>query len=345
MLLGHVDRIRHQSECLVGNRLGDPAERDLYVYTPPSYGADRARRYPVLVVLTGYASSGASLLNYKPWEPSFLERYERLIAAGAPEAVVVMPDCFTRWGGSQFLDSAATGPYQRYVADEVVGHVDAHYRTLARRESRAVVGKSSGGFGALRLAMDRPERFAVVGSHSGDCAFELSIKPRFVEAAVALARAGGLSAFLERVRERGPSSQAEFHTLELVALSAAYAPDARSDAQPPFAQLPFEPDTALPRAPVWERFLSHDPLVRAERASAALRDARLVFLDAGIHDEYGLQFGARLLARRLNVTGATVHHQEFEGGHMGTGHRYDVSLPILLGALEGAARAPLRERL
>jgi enterochelin esterase family protein len=342
MLSGTIDRVRLSSECLAGNRLSDPVERELLVYLPPSY-ATSARAYPVLYVLTGFASTGASVLGFKPWEPNLLERYERLMGQGTPESILVMPDCFTRWGGSQFLDSPATGAYQRYVADEIVSYVDAHYRTLARRESRGVVGKSSGGFGALRFGMDRPERFAVVGSHAGDCAFELSIRPRFVESAIAIARAGGLSAFVARVGSEGPRNQAEFHAVEQVALAAAYAPDPAATS--PHATLPFDLQTAMLIPEVWQRFLAHDPLVRAESTSTGLSDTRLVFLDAGLHDEYGLQFGARMLAQRLMFSGVTVHHEEFEGGHMGTGHRYEVSLPILLGALDGAPVAPQRERL
>jgi enterochelin esterase-like enzyme len=342
MLSGTIDRVRLTSECLAGNRLGDPVERELLLYLPPSYATSK-RAYPVLYVLTGFASTGASVVGFKPWEPNLLDRYERLLGQGAPEAILVMPDCFTRWGGSQVLDSSATGAYQRYVAEEIVSFVDNRYRTLARRESRGVVGKSSGGFGALRLGMDRPERFAVAGSHAGDCAFELSVRPRFVESAIAIARAGGLGPFVARVGSDGPRNQAEFHAIEQVALAAAYAPEPSAEA--PHAALPFHLQTAMLIPDVWQRFLAHDPLVRAETARTGLSDARLVFLDAGLHDEYGLQFGARMLAQRLMFSGVTVHHEEFEGGHMGTGHRYEVSLPILLGALDGAPAAPPRERL
>ena len=89
---------------------------------------------------------------------------------------------------------------------------------------------------------------------------------------------------------------------------------------------------------------SSDPFWRVARN--ALGSARLVFLDAGKFDEYGLQFGARMLAQRLKNSGVSLHHEEFEGGHMGTAHRYDVSLPKLLAALEDDhSPAGLRERL
>ncbi|MET0341810.1 MAG: alpha/beta hydrolase-fold protein [Polyangiales bacterium] len=339
-----MDRVRFRGASLEGNALGDPAERELIVYLPPSYGAVEGtqgeavgRRYPVVMVLAGYAATSTSLLNFKPWEPNLLERYEHLLAQGAAqEAIVVLPDCFTRLGGSQYLDAPAVGDYQRYLADDVLGLVDARYRTLARRTSRAIIGKSSGGFGALRMGIDRPEAFAVIGSHAGDCAFELSIRPRFVEVAPVYERHGGAAGFLRAVEmQGGPRSQAEFHALEILALAHVYAD----------GELPFDPYTALVVPDKWARWLAHDPLFRD--GSTALRDqansgqplhslqqARLVFLDAGKSDEYGLQFGARMLAQRLRELGVAVDHEEFEGGHMGTAYRYDVSLPKIIAALD-----------
>jgi enterochelin esterase-like enzyme len=340
MLRGTVERVRLRGAALEGNPLGDPVEREVLVYLPPGYAAS-SRSYPVLFVLTGYASTHESLLNFKPWEPNFLERYERLLAQGCPEAVVVMPDCFTRWGGSQFIDSPATGAYQRYLAEDVLPMVEGRYRTLAERDARAIVGKSSGGFGALRMLLDRPELFAVVGSHAGDCAFELSIRPRFTEVAPVYERHGGVGGFIARLAEQGaPRGQAEFAALEMIAMAACYAP--LPEAPLPRAALPFDPYTAEIVPQVWQRWLAHDPLERVEKQAQAVRSARLVFLDAGKSDEYGLQFGARMLAKRLVNSGATVHHEEFEGGHMGTGHRYDVSLPRILSALRpGADRSTL----
>jgi enterochelin esterase family protein len=353
MLLGTVERVRFRGAALEDNALRDPVERELIVYLPASYARSK-RRYPVLFVLTGYGSTNRSLLNFKPWEPDLLERYERLLAQGCREAILVLPDCFTCLGGSQFLDSPGTGRYQSYLADDVISLLDATYRTLPRAASRAIVGKSSGGFGALRMGLDRPDRFAVLGSHSGDCAFELSVRPRFVEVAPVYERYGGPQSFLTRLLQQGPSGQREFHAIEMLAMAAAYAPIEQDllAAQEPAApqprvtgELPYDPHTAALLPEKWARWVAHDPVVRLQKRANALSAARLVFLDAGKYDEYGLQFGARMLAQCLKNSGAQVHHEEFEGGHMGTSHRYDVSLPNLLAALEDDPSAGPRERL
>ncbi len=331
MLRGRIELPRVQSRLLEGNPLGDPSEREVLVYLPPGY--DDGARYPVLTILPPYAAGHRSLTNYKVWEPDLFERYERLLAAGqARPAILVAPDCMTRWGGSQFLDSAATGAYQSYLVDEVVPFVDARYRTVPEREARAVLGRSSGGFGALRLATDRPEAFAVYGSHAGDCAFEVSIRPSFTSAAITLGCAGGVAAFLERFAEVGPRSGGDFEAIMTIATAACYAPDL--DAPFPHCALPFDLETGLPVPDVWARWIAHDPVAILDARPDAMDAARYVFLDAGDRDEHGLQLGARMLARRLEARGVRHDHEEFPGGHRGTAYRYDVSIPKVLSALE-----------
>jgi enterochelin esterase family protein len=327
-LAGQLHCLQHTSTLLRGNPLGDPHERELYVYTPPGY-AEGTRRYPTVMLLAGYASTHRSLLGFDPFEPNIVERFDRLVQRGLSEpAILVLPDAINRWAGSQFLDSSATGPYQSYLVDEIVPFVDAHFRTLPVRESRAVMGRSSGGFGALRLGLDRPECFAVIGSHAGDSAFETSIRPELTAAAIAYDRAGGVSGFCEAFAQNPRSGS--FTAIMIVAYAAAYAP---LDAGPlPRAALPFDPRTAELDAEVWQRWLAHDPLERLRAEPRALCDMRFIYLDAGDRDEHGLHFGARQMRDLLIARGAPVEHQEFPGGHRGTGHRYETSLPRLVAA-------------
>src|SRR6185437_2233215 len=134
---------------------------------------------------TGFTGKGIMLLNEDSWQPNLAERLERLYAAGMPHAIVVLPDCFTRYGGSQYINSGATGRYEDYVIDEVIPWVDAHYRTLATPQSRGVFGKSSGGYGSMILGMRHPETFGALACHSGDMFFELCYAPIFRRCATA----------------------------------------------------------------------------------------------------------------------------------------------------------------
>ena len=92
------------SPALRGNPQGDPAQRSIPVYLPPSYARDRGRHYPTIYWLPGYTGTGLGALCYDPWSPSIPEAMDRAIADGAPEAIVVCVDGFTRFGGSQFLN-------------------------------------------------------------------------------------------------------------------------------------------------------------------------------------------------------------------------------------------------
>ena len=80
--------------------------------------------------------------------------------------ILVMPD-----GGheSWYIDSPfdSGSRYETFIGDEVVSYVDLHFRTIATQRARAITGASMGGFGALRIALDRPDTFGAVGSISG----------------------------------------------------------------------------------------------------------------------------------------------------------------------------------
>jgi len=330
---GRIERARIVSRLLRGNVLADPHERDLLVYLPSAY--DGTRRFPTVMVLPGFASTNHSLLNFDPFQPTLCERFDRLIDAGAcPPALLVLPDAINRWGGSQYLDSPASGRYQSYLADEVVPFVDAHFKTIPRREGRAVVGKSSGGFGALRLGLDRPEVFCAVGSHAGDCAFDVSMVPELRAAAIRLSRGSNLETFAREFPPASGLGSGDFDTVMMLACAAAYSPDMT---QPfPHVRLPINVRAGELVSDVWQQWLAHDPCSLVHNNPNAMSTLRLVFLDAGDRDEHGLQLGARRLADALRGRSIPLQHEEFSGGHRNTGHRYETSLPALIHVLDRA---------
>jgi hypothetical protein len=154
--------------------------------------------------------------------PTFPELLDR---AGL-ECVVVLVDTWTSVGGSQFVDSPATGRYHTYLCDEVVPWIDARYRTLAAREHRGVQGKSSGGYGAAVTAMLRPDLFGGFASHAGGGLFDVSIRPFFREAARTLRElyGGSVERWLEDFRSRPAFSRPnDIHLLLQWGFSAAYS--------------------------------------------------------------------------------------------------------------------------
>ena len=128
------------------------------IYLPPDYFSSD-RRYPVLYMLHGAGG------NYTEWSDSFLpERADELIRVGEIQPlIIVMPD----GGERSYFANLTDGPrWGDYLAYEVVPFIDAIYRTVPTRASRAIGGLSSGGLGALQLALNHPDLFGVVGGHS-----------------------------------------------------------------------------------------------------------------------------------------------------------------------------------
>lgn len=330
-LAGKVDWHRHQSQVLRGNPWDDPTERRLPVYLPPS-GTTKGR--PLLVLLSGYTGSGWT--NFEP--PRFLEdtivgRLDRLIRTGrAPEAVMVAPDCLTTLGGSQYLNSTATGRYEDYVVQEVVPWVQERYGT----GPTAALGTSSGGYGALVLGLRHPDLFSAVGSDAGDAYFEYCYPTDFPAAFRELRRAGGPEAFLratfQKLSGRFTPASPVAQTLSTLAYASCYSP---VEGEPGRFELPFDLETGALREEVWNRWLAWDPVRMVERSpySDAARRLAYVFLDGGVQDEFGLDVSARILAAAFRRQRAKVEFEEFEGGHFDKGPRYDVMIPRLLAAL------------
>lgn len=337
MSRGRVLMVEFESEVLRGNPAGDPHVRRVPVYLPPSYDRDEARRFPVTYVLTGFTGRGRMLLNDSTFSPSLDDRLDGLIAAGrCGEMIVVMPDCWTRFGGSQYLDSAATGRYATHLVDELVPWVDANLRTLPSREHRGVVGKSSGGFGALTLGMKRPDVFGAIASHSGDTYFEYCYRVDMPQACSVLQSAGGPKAFLEAFDAKPQKGKDDFLAYNIFGMAAAYSPDPAAELG---VSLPFDLATGEFREDVWKRWLAFDPLALVEGHVEALRSLRLLYLDCGSRDEFHLHHGTRMLARRLAALGVPHEHLEYDDGHMNVSYRYDVSLPRMASAIGASAIA------
>jgi S-formylglutathione hydrolase FrmB len=328
---GTVVRHRLASRALAGNPLGDPSEREVVVYLPPGYDAhtQRAKRYPVVFVLAGYTGRGAMLLNAGAWNEGFDRRLDRLIGAGRVRPLIaVLPDCFTRLGGSQYLDSSATGRYESYLVRELVPWVDRTFRTRPGPRHRAIAGKSSGGYGAIVQGMKHPEVFGSVVDHSGDAAFEYCYLPDFPRLLDRLRLHGGVRGFL-RAFDRAPKkTHVLLQAMNILAMASCYSPNPRAG-ETLGIDLPFDLETGALRPRVWRRWLANDPVVMAAAHRRNLRRLRFVYLDCGLRDEFNLNWGARILSRELTRLGVAHVHQEFDDGHMDIPYRYDVSLPLL----------------
>ena len=121
------------SQALEGNLVGDPATRDYYVYLPAGYDTSD-KRYPVVYALHGFMGNENELIVMIP----VLE--ELRASGGVGEMIMVFPDADNSFGGSWYLSSPTIGDYEGYIAEDLVAHIDANYRTLPQRESRGIMG-------------------------------------------------------------------------------------------------------------------------------------------------------------------------------------------------------------
>lgn len=333
-LCGALDQLVVDSELLAGNPLGDPARRPLYVYRSPGVAAGTASGVASIYVLQGYGNQLDTWLARKPFEPTAIERIDAMFAAGGcPEAIVVFVDAWTSLGGSQFLNSPATGRYMDYLCDEVVPFVDGRYPVAAGRDRRGLSGHSSGGYGAIVTAMLRPDVFGAFAAHAPDALFEIFVHD-FPETARVLRDGfqGSMAALLDAARASDPFDWSTFGTaLSIYAYAAAYSPD---PARPGEVLLPFEPATGRLIPEVWERWLAHDPVRMAPRHAEALRSMRRIHLEAGNRDDYYLDLGARAFADRLDELGVEHTFELFDGRHGGISHRYPGAIRELLSGLE-----------
>lgn len=332
-LSGRLDRQTIDSTLLRGNPLGDPHERPVWVYLPPGYD-DTDTRYPTVYVLQGFTGHVSMWANRSAYRQPFLETADQVFASGeVPGCIVVYVDAWTAYGGSQFVDSPGTGRYHSYLCEEVVPWVDARYRTIPERASRAVSGKSSGGFGAMITPMLRPDLFGALATHAGDSLYELCYIPGFGDCARMLRQHDhDIVAWWRDFTSRVAFTKAEdSDLLMLLAISACFS--AREDGTP---ELPIEPLTGRLVPEVWERWLAWDPVRMVAGHAEAVRSWESVWIDAGTKDQWFLDLGAE--AFRAELVGAglpedRIHFELFDASHTAIDYRYPLALEWLAGRL------------
>ncbi len=318
---GTVVTLQHKSEILENNPLGDRFIRDLIVYLPPDY--DETKRYPTVYVLTGFTGRGKMLLNDSAFTPNFATRMDKLINGGKIRPMIaVLPDCFTHYGGSQYINSTATGNYEDYLTQEIVPFVDETFRTINDKNSRAVMGKSSGGYGALMMAMRHSDLFGLACSTSGDAYFEhcyLSDIPKAFRAIKGEPQKLVINFWNEETKK----GKDDFSGLNIIGMSACYSPRGAD------FDLPFDLKTGEIRDEIWAKWLEHDPVRLVEKYAENLKSLKLLYIDAGTRDEFALDIGAKILVERLKKFDVPHLHEEFDDGHFNISYRQNRSLELI----------------
>jgi pimeloyl-ACP methyl ester carboxylesterase len=300
----HFDPIVIPGRLLEGNPLGDPVQRRVAVFTPelPRFTSKLLTVY----YLPGYGGSSEDFFGGAG--NRFAAAFQNLADKGIPLRMVVV-DCRNRWGGSQYLNSPAQGNYADYLLEEVIPQLEKYFGTPATPRDRIIAGHSSGGFGALRVAMMAPERFGSVVALSPDTDFEVTHKPLVEEHIVRSVTPKQLAAYVappERMVKPG-------HNLIqiILGLSAAYAP--KGPNEPGEFHWLYD-ERGKWQAEVWQNWLEEDTVVIARRNPHLFMPYHRIYLDGAEHDEFGAQKGARVL-RDLIKPYTKVEFFESPGGH------------------------------
>jgi S-formylglutathione hydrolase FrmB len=358
---GRVVWVEHTSKVLADNPLGDPHVRKFPVWLPAQYDQGgrkgAGRRFPVLFDLVGYTAAGAAHVNWRGFEENVAEQAARLVfEKKMGPALIVFPDCFTRLGGNQYVNSSAIGSYADYLVRELIPFIDREFRTLAAREHRGCFGKSSGGYGAIVHGMKYARHWGAVADHSGDSYFDFCYRsdwpntlnelgrfraqprkpgPFDVRRAERKADAGlddgRVARFLTAFHQRSKHSPGQVHCLMNLCMAATYDPDPKA---PNGFRLPFNLETGELLPARWERWLRHDPIHLVREHVADLRTLKGIYIDCGWRDQYTLHYGNRILSKELARLRVPHRYEEFDDNHSGVDYRMDVSLPFLYKALK-----------
>ena len=291
------------------------------------------KKLPTIYLLASWLGAGRSMFNWEPFREDLATRISRLMAAGSmPPCIVVCPDLYIDLGGSQYINSSYVGNHADHMVSELIPYVENNFPALAGPKHRAITGRSSGGFGALRFGMDYPGVFGAVACHAGDMGFDWVYRRSLIDLCVALARYRDPLTYLAELKKQKKLSGFDTHILMMLGMCGFYSPNTHTELG---FDLPVDIQDGHILEKTWQRWLDHDPVVRVDQASIQnnLGSLKTLFIDCGNRDQYFLQYGARQLIKKLKASGVPHMYSEFDDNHSGTSYRYDESLPLLATAI------------
>jgi len=198
-----------------------------------------------------------------------------------------------------YSSSLTTGDYEDFIAHDVVAYIDAHYRTLADRASRGLVGHSMGGYGATRIGMKHADVFGSLYIMSPCCL---------------LPRAGGpanldLEKQLESVKTPEDSAKLPFFPRVMLASAAAWSPNPKNP--PLYLDLPTK--NGQPQPEILAKWTANAVLSLIDQYVGDLRKYRAIAIDVG--DQDGLKIDTGKLHSALDDYGIKHSFEIYQGTH------------------------------
>lgn len=298
------------SPGLEDNLLGDSPNQRVSVYLPPGYDAEPERRYPALYLLHGFGGSPRDWTG-SGYGMTIQGMMDSLVAVEAiREMIVVIPNGSNRYQGSFYMNSPVTGDWEDWIARDLVSHVDREYRTIARAGGRGVAGHSMGGYGAIWLAMRRPDVFSA--------AYALS--PGVLGMAADIGPGNPVWGRMDRFTTPDQLDSAyaanDIYPMAVVAVAAVYSPN--PEEPPLYVDLPFTDDgrRRVALEPAYSLWRASLPVALIDDYREGLLGLRALHLDYGAFDQFShIQVTTREFSRALAERGIPHVFEVFEGDH------------------------------
>ncbi len=285
-----VQMIKVHGKSLEGNVEGEAVDRDVVVVLPPSYAKSPKRHYPVIYFMHGFGITA-------DWFAAFMHTPETMLAASkkGEEFIVVLPDTDTKFGGSMYSNSPTVGDFEGFIANDLTAYIDSHYRTIARRSGRGLVGHSMGGYGVWKVAMDHPEKWNAIYAMSACC---MSARKETAESATKMSQL-----------TVDQAATGNFGVKAGVASLVAWSPNPKN---PPFyADMPLK-DGAVDQS-VLDRWAANSPIVMTSAHIPQLKSFVAIASDGG--DKDGLTKDATVMHEQLDRFGVPNSFEVYDGNH------------------------------
>jgi len=297
-----VEHIMVHGKALEGNLEGDSPDREVTVYLPASYRTDQNRRYPVVYLLHGFGFHDDMFTGRLG---NLTESADRLASAqGFSVPIIVTPNAYTLHRGSMYSNSVTTGDWETFIAQDLVGYIDSHYRTIDARISRGLAGHGMGGYGALRIGMKRPDVFSSLYIMSAEF---LEATENARPESAANAEAIKTRAQAEEAARAADTQPAGSSPSLALALAAAWSPNANNP--PLFLDLPVKDGKV--RSDIASRWTANTSLAMLESQATNLNKLYAIAIDVGTKDRS--MASNRRLHESMSRLKIAHSYEEYEG--------------------------------
>lgn len=302
---GKLEMLDIAAPSLKNNLIGEKLTQGIAVYTPPGY-ENSGKRYPVVYFLPGFDD------DYQTYGMMFRSMMEKSLQSTELRAMIVVSiNGCNRLHGSFYTNSPVTGNWEDFVVKDVVGYVDANFRTVRKPEARGIAGHSMGGYGTLAIAMAHPDVFCAAYSMSpGLFDMEGFTKSPIILAELYTLQVDSTDAYLESLKTAG----ADF----TLAYGSAFAPNPAGPA--PFIKTPAkDAKGALVHDDAWKMWEDGfgNLAERVKENRNNLKKLKALAIDCGKSDEYDwIPQGCVYFSGLLKAEGIDHTLTVYEGTHM-----------------------------